>query len=291
MVCKTISLFPLVLLFLLLHGTPLSAGDNPEGGSDIWLEAQLVTSYTLNEHLNPFKISVDVKDGIANITGSVDSEIERDLAVEIARSIDGIREVKEDLKIGPAEDAREKKSEFARRVEDATVTAKVKYRLILNKHIASYDINVDTENSVVTLTGRVDSGEKRDLIVKLAENTSGVAQVKDNLIVTDPGNMRQEGQEEMPGEKPGSTMQKRMDELSQDMKDTWITTKARSLLLVSNEAEGARYDITTKDGRITVTGTVKSEQQAGAIRTILEDMQGVREVETQLAVHGEDRSG
>lgn len=290
MIRKKKFILPVLIISLLLSTITLAAEEKKNTRSDIWLEAQLVTSYTLNEHLNPFKIDVDVQDGVANITGSVDSTIERDLAVEIARSIDGIREVKEDLTIGPAEEPAKEKSGFSRQVEDATITAKVKYRLILNKNIASYDINVDTKNGVVTLSGKVDSGEKRDLAVKLAENTSGVLKVENGLTVVETEKMKGAGEKETEEEKSGSSMKKKMDELSQEMKDTLITAKARSLLLISSEAEGARYDISTREGKVTVTGTVLSEQQAEDIREILEDLQGVTEVEDKLAVRERENS-
>jgi len=271
-----------VIFCLLIICAPLHAQEKKDTKSDIWLEAQLVTAYTLNEHLNPFKIDVDVENGIANISGSVDSDIERDLAVEIARGIDGIKEVHENLVVEPSGKAEKEKSGFARKVEDATLTAKVKYRLILNKNIASYDINVDTEKGVVILSGKVDSPAKRDLAVKLAENTSGVDRVRDNLTVVDSREM---------GEKQsGSSMKKKMEELSQDMKDTWITAKARSLLLVSAEAEGADYDISTENGKVTVAGTVMSRQQAEDIQKILEDLQGVRKVENNLKVREQGKS-
>ncbi|MCB2184753.1 MAG: BON domain-containing protein [Desulfobulbaceae bacterium] len=178
----------LVLCMLLCSALALGAEKKDEK-SDIWLQAQLVTSYTLNRHLNSFDVDVDVTDGIAYLSGIVDSEIERDLAVEIARGIDGIKDVKENLLVEPQvkEKKKEKqdKNSFRQKVEDATLTAKVKYRLMLNKHTDSFDINVDTDNAVVTLSGKVDDEEKKELALKLAENTSHVMEVKDNLTISE----------------------------------------------------------------------------------------------------------
>lgn len=267
----------LILIALItLSAGQMLAEEKRETASDTWLEAQLVTSYTLNRHLNPFAIDVEVTDGVATITGTVDSEIERDLAVEIARGIEGIKEVREELLIEPVGNKKRDKSGFARRVEDATLTAKVKYRLFFNKHISSFDINVDSKNGVVTLNGTVDSGEKRDLAVKLAENTSGVDKVKDNLEVVAAEDGKQEGARR--GDKG------KMEALAANINDTWITTKAESLLLVSDEAKGATYDVTTENGTIILTGTVLSEKQAKNIQQLLEDLQGVNKVENRLTV-------
>jgi len=54
-----------------------TAGDQPSGS---WMKASLMTSYTLNRQLNPFKIDADVQNGVATLRGTVDSEVERDLA-------------------------------------------------------------------------------------------------------------------------------------------------------------------------------------------------------------------
>jgi osmotically-inducible protein OsmY len=75
-----------------------------------------------------------------------------------------------------------------------------------------------------------------------------------------------------------------MDELSQDMGDTWITAKAKSVLLVSKEAEGASYQVSTVKGTVTVTGTVMSEEQKADIEQILHDLEGVQEVDNKLTV-------
>ncbi|MCB2184754.1 MAG: BON domain-containing protein [Desulfobulbaceae bacterium] len=68
------------------------------------------------------------------------------------------------------------------------------------------------------------------------------------------------------------------------MKDAWLTSKANSVLLVSNEAEGARYDVSTINGKITVRGTVLSAKQSDDIQNILEDLQGVKEVDNKLKI-------
>lgn len=272
-ICAILS--ALFICILLCTGT-VNASEQKNTKSDTWLEAQLVTSYTLNRHLNPFRIDVDVTDGVATLTGTVDNDVERDLAVEIAKGVNGINKVNEKLIVDPSGSAKKEKSEFARRVDDATLTAKVKYRLIFNKNISAYDIDVDTENSTVTLTGKVDSAEKRDLAVKLAENTTGVRKVKDNLRIVTTADLQK-------GSSTGS-MDKKMKDLATDINDTWITAKAKGLLAVSDEAEGARYDISTDNGTITLIGTALSNKQAKAIQSILEDLQGVKNVDNQLTV-------
>jgi osmotically-inducible protein OsmY len=66
-------------------------------------------------------------------------------------------------------------------VKDATTTAQVKTRLIGNGHISAADINVDTRDSVVRLSGKVGSDTERQLAEFIARNTSGVLAVSNEL--------------------------------------------------------------------------------------------------------------
>ncbi len=79
-------------------GTPVLAESDDGNSADIWSRASLTTTYTLNRHLNPFKIDTEVHNGVATLRGTVDSDVERHLAEELALGVDGIREVKNELK-------------------------------------------------------------------------------------------------------------------------------------------------------------------------------------------------
>ncbi len=159
---------------------------------DAWLDGKLETALLFNEHLNSFTIDTDVKKGVAYLDGSVESDIERDLAVQIARSIDGIEKVESDLVVeaeteqSAANDRRRQSAEsFRDGVLNATLTARVKTHLAMNEHTKARNINVDSKNGVVTLTGSVDSEAARDLANTIAKNTNGAVQVVDNLVVSE----------------------------------------------------------------------------------------------------------
>jgi osmotically-inducible protein OsmY len=168
------------------------SGDSFEGAAkEAWLTGRIETMYLLNEHLNPFTIDTDVDGSIAHLTGTVESDIDRDLAGELARGIKGITEVRNDLvvdaemaadatKSDPAED---KPRNFGSWVDDATTTAAVKSRLIRNANTKGLQIDVDTYDDVVTLSGRVQSDEEKSLAAEIARNSSDVEDVRNNLVV------------------------------------------------------------------------------------------------------------
>ena len=70
-------------------------------------------------------------------------------------------------------------------VDDGTITASVKTRLVADKYAPGWRIDVDTRNSVVTLNGEVKSYVARSQAEKIARETKGVTEVVNNLKVVD----------------------------------------------------------------------------------------------------------
>jgi osmotically-inducible protein OsmY len=162
---------------------------------DAWMDGKIEASYALNPYLNPFSIDTEVNQGVVRLTGVVESQIDKDLAEEIAKGIDDVTEVQNDLVVEPdakndkpedraeASDAKDGGRGFARRVSDATTTARVKLALIANSSADGLRIDVGTENGVVSLRGSVDSNQQSQLAEKIAENTEGVSSVENHLKV------------------------------------------------------------------------------------------------------------
>ena len=194
---KFARLIPVMMLFVLLGATFMSdAAYSAESGSessavkDAWLDGKLEAVLLFNQHLNSFDIDTDVRDSVAYLGGTVESDIDRDLAVEIARSIDGITDVKSklvvDMKSAKAASTSEQAAPnrtLRERVLNATLTARVKTRLLFNNNTEGLGINVDSKAGVVTLSGSVDSDQERELAAKIAGNTTGALKVIDNLVV------------------------------------------------------------------------------------------------------------
>ncbi len=69
------------------------------------------------------------------------------------------------------------------RPDDTAITAKVKAAILAEPGLKSLQINVDTKDATVTLTGNVDSDMLRDRAKQIAMATEGVKNVVDNLSV------------------------------------------------------------------------------------------------------------
>jgi osmotically-inducible protein OsmY len=179
-------------VFLAGFAAIAGANESFEGASrDAWITGKIETVYTLNRHLNPFAINTDVENGVVLLTGSVESDIDRDLAEELAKGIEGVTEVNNELTVDPenAEQARDAEGsssqsrDFGTWVDDITTTAAVKSRLIANENIEGLRIDVSTDRNVVTLNGHVSSTEQSDLAEEIASNTNDVTEVKNTLVV------------------------------------------------------------------------------------------------------------
>jgi hyperosmotically inducible protein len=72
-------------------------------------------------------------------------------------------------------------------VGDATITASVKTALIAEPGLKALQIDVDTQNGVVTLSGTVDTPENKARAVQVAQGVTGVSSVKDNLSTKTTG--------------------------------------------------------------------------------------------------------
>ena len=68
-------------------------------------------------------------------------------------------------------------------IDDAGITTKVKAALIADKAIKSTDIDVDTEQGTVTLTGRVPDAAQVARAAEIARGVEGVKTVSNKLTV------------------------------------------------------------------------------------------------------------
>ena len=109
------------------------------------------------------------------ITGEVPNE-EAKAAIEAeTRKLDGVREVYNELGIGPA-------SSLGSRSPDSYIDSKVKARLVDSNQISANHIKVVTERAIVHLMGIVNAREAK-VAVDVARTTSGVKKVVNVLEV------------------------------------------------------------------------------------------------------------
>lgn len=82
-----------------------------------------------------------------------------------------------------AAEVKEQAANAGEKLDDAAITAKVKTALIGEPDLKALQINVDTANGVVTLSGAVDAPTSIDRATQIAQAIEGVKSVDNRLIV------------------------------------------------------------------------------------------------------------
>lgn len=150
---------------------------------DIRMHVALEAKLAQSDELSALAIGTDVKDGVVHLEGKVDSDARKELATELAKSVDGVKSVRNDLQVVGDEPGLLEKMQQA--AGEGALTARVKTRLLASQNTSGLDIDVSTEDDVVTLEGEVGSETERELAELIAANTAGVAQVRNKLDVHD----------------------------------------------------------------------------------------------------------
>lgn len=254
----------------LLGLTPLLAqaaeGDVSAQLKEARQEGSLWTAYALNRHLSPFTIDVDVEQGTAILTGTVESEVDRELAEQVALGIEGIQKVDNKLLVdGQYQPKASSEPTLSQRFDDATLTATVKSKLLWNSSTEGLDVDVDTKNGVVSLSGEAQSAEAKELAGRLADNTDGVRKVVNNLKVSGKPSTAAKAQDS--ADKAGTAIT-----------DAWITSKVKSSYLYSRNLDGLDISVETKGGLVNLSGVVNTPAEKDLAIEVANNIRGVRSV-------------
>jgi osmotically-inducible protein OsmY len=155
------------------------ASANPER-SDGWIEFKVKTVLLMHSHVSATGTNVTVKSGVVTLRGQVDSQAQKELTEAYVKDIDGVTSVKDRLKVvAPAGD----QSAMTSTMDDASITAAVKYALLTHRATSAVSTKVTTSNGVVLLGGEAASDTERDLVSKLAGDVRGVKSVTNQMTV------------------------------------------------------------------------------------------------------------
>lgn len=154
---------------------------------------------------------------------------------------------------------------------DAGITTAVKARLAADDVVKAYQIDVDTDDGVVTLSGAVDSVAAEAAAVRLAGETAGVSRVVNEMTI-DPDNTLGSELEEMAGAAADATS------------DAVITAAVKSKMLLDSTVSGLQVNIDTADGVVTLRGTVASAGERDRAIAVARATEGVRDVNDELEV-------
>lgn len=158
--------------------TQRSAGETVDDGA---ITTKVKSELVRDDLTKARHIEVETYRGVVQLNGFVDSSQEKARAEQLARNVTGVQSVRNNLDVKQQVASSERTpGEY---VDDATLTAKVKAKLIDNPATKARQINVDTYEGVVKLSGFVDSNEEKRLATEAARSVTGVKEVRNDLEV------------------------------------------------------------------------------------------------------------
>lgn len=78
-----------------------TSADASEQMGDAWITTKVKADLMVTEGVAGTAIDVDTENGVVTLNGTVESKAEADKAVEIAKGIRGVTDVKSQLKVAP----------------------------------------------------------------------------------------------------------------------------------------------------------------------------------------------
>jgi osmotically-inducible protein OsmY len=142
---------------------------------DSWLTTKAKMALVTDKRVKARHIKVETLGGIVSLRGKVASAEERIAAEEVARGISGATSVNSALQVVPEE---QRKSVDAK---DDGIEKAVKGRLDKDEYLKDTDIKVRSDNSVVTLIGKVPDHKIRARASDLTRGVPGVRAVRNEL--------------------------------------------------------------------------------------------------------------
>ncbi len=156
----------------------------PDHFKDGWAEGKIEAAFLFNEKLNSFKLDSEVVGNTAILTGEVDSQEHKALAHELALDISDIKQVDNRITIaGDRTTQLTPSPNILGSVRDAGITASIKFKYLVSDDLSASDIQIETRQQVVTLTGEVENQAQKALAETIAQDSDAVETVRNRISV------------------------------------------------------------------------------------------------------------
>jgi hyperosmotically inducible protein len=188
---------------------------------------------------------------------------------------------------------------------DPGVTTAVKAKFAADDTVKAYQIDVDTKDRVVTLSGTVETAAAKEQAVTIARQTEGVLDVVDHITVNagaaaTTGDLR-EGVNELgrdareeareagdAAKEIGRDARERAGDVADRtgvaLTDAAVTSAVKAKFLADTAVSGLKIDVDTKDGVVTLNGTVATKAEADRAMSLARESAGVERVVSNLRI-------
>jgi len=232
---------------------------------DASITARIETLFMLNEHLSAFDINTSTRDGVVTLTGGVNDNVQRGLAADLATSVPGVQKVVNNIVLQPDSENDKDRRIWKQAVEDRTISASVRGRLVYHGEFKGLKIGIETVNNEVTLYGVVRSEEQRNKLARIAADTRGVAKVYNNLSVAPATSS---------GSPPADAGAKVSDEV--------LEKRIERTILFNRHLSIVDLDVEVNNGVTVLSGNVDTEEQRKLAEEITRSLGGVGEIRNEI---------
>lgn len=156
---------------------------------------------------------------------------------------------------------------------DERLEDRVTYRLETDATLRKYDVKVDVEDGVATLSGDVATQAQRTEAVRLAKDVKGIVRIDDKIEVDADADVTLADRARRGLSKTGDAID-----------DAWITTKVNWFFMGEDALEGSSINVDTSNNVVTLKGTVRSEAGRARAKALAAQTEGVKSVRDQLTI-------
>jgi hyperosmotically inducible protein len=243
---------------------------------DAWITTKAKLALLTSDNVSATRVNVDTTNGQVTLHGKVRSAAEKAEAERLARSVDGVRSVRNMLQVVPEPRV------DATAVADDELKDRVDKALDADKQLADSDIDVSSVNDgVVLLEGDAKTIGDHLRAVETAVRVPGVRRVASEIKSPD-----KLGDAEIYRDRDGEgTAAAARD----GMTDAYVTSATKLKLLADSRVPGLDVNVDTRGGEVTLFGMVPTKESKGAAEEIAKGVSGVRAVKNDLQVVPEKR--
>lgn len=236
---------------LILVAAPVALFATPE--TDRKIEDAAEASYNYRTVLDDH-VKVKAHNGIVTLSGTVEDNDHRALAVDTVENLPGVVGVENDIVVKPSHPER----------SDSWIALKIRGRLLVKGNVSAASTQVAVKDGVVTLTGTADNDAQKELTASYAKDIEGVKSVKNEITLN-------------AAPVAGSTMGEKIDDAS-------ITSQLKYALLTTKATSALRTKVTTVDGVVSITGEAANDAEKSLVTKLAEDVRGVSSVVNDMSV-------
>ncbi|HID21220.1 MAG TPA: BON domain-containing protein [Planctomycetaceae bacterium] len=235
-------------------------------------------------------IEIEVRDGVAKLTGTIVDPLQKAKVAEIAKSVPGVTSVDNRLVLmqkprtlakstRPARQAAAKKAPSEPRLVSREAPAQESNQVVAERIAAAlkeaglsgYDIAIEVKDGVATLRGKIASVDQKKKVTECVLQVAGVETVKNELSLLSPKTPR--------AAQPAS-----MQVASSDSPQAVARKIAAALRQI--DLRGCDITVRYQNGTAILLGTVSSPLQAQQAAEVASRVPGVRVVENRLGAPG-----